>query len=534
MAGSTRWLRNALAPAVVAFFLFSTASAQETGVLRVTVVLTAGDGTTTPIPRVVLLVSDNPATREPWRIRTGAEGAAELKLAPGSYTVESDRPVMLGGMAYTWTQMIEVSAGRDNPLVLTAQNAEIETGSALAGTATSPTHADAAVIFSKWGSSVVELWTPTTHATGFVVHEKGLIATNLNAIGEATSVDVEFAPQGKPVQGRMKISGRVVATDRPNGVAIVWVDPAAVASLRPVPAACDGATAAPVEYEQRIVTIAAPMLAPRDVIQGTVGRVESRSFEVDWRLAPDSAGAPVFADDGTAIGLAIANDEPETSARPDRREASRVVPVSNVCGALAAAQKTIAGATPPAATPLRVESATASVETLRAPDPKAPRLQAPTISASSFDIALMTPTLVRAEPTITSPRTDFGYWTEYVAMAPPVLLVRVTPQFEESLWKTIARGAAQTQGVALPPLKSFGANFLRLRAFCDSTEVAPIHPFIIERRVSERATIREGLYVFEVTDFSSCGAVRMDIYSEKATKADTRSIDPKVFALLNK
>jgi len=106
----------------------------------------------------------------------------------------------------------------------------------------------------------------------------------------------------------------------------------------------------------------------------------------------------------------------------------------------------------------------------------------------------------------------------------------VTPQFEESLWKTIARGAAQTQGIPLPPMPSFNANFLRLRAFCDTTEVAPIHPFIIERRVSESAAIREGLYVFGLTDFNRCGAVRFDLYSEKsAAKPDSKSIDPKLF-----
>ena len=87
--------------------------------------------------------------------------------------------------------------------------------------------------------------------------------------------------------------------------------------------------------------------------------------------------------------------------------------------------------------------------------------------------------------------------------APQALFMRVSPQFEESFWKMLARGAAATQGVALPPLRSFSANFLRLRAYCDGAEVAPIHRFIIEMPIEGRKPIREGLYVFALTDFGA-------------------------------
>ena len=99
--------------------------AQDGGVLRIRVVLSDAAGAATPIPRVVLLVSDNPATAEPRRVRTSNDGTVELKLRPGSYTVESDQPVAFGGSAYTWTQMIDVSAGHEAVLDLNAKNADI-------------------------------------------------------------------------------------------------------------------------------------------------------------------------------------------------------------------------------------------------------------------------------------------------------------------------------------------------------------------------------------------------------------------------
>ena len=95
------------------------------------------------------------------------------------------------------------------------------------------------------------------------------------------------------------------------------------------------------------------------------------------------------------------------------------------------------------------------------------------------------------------PLMDFSNWSEYVDDFPPVLLVRVTPRLVEGFWTTVARGAARTQGVALPPIKHFKSGFSRMRAFCGDAEVTPIHPFKLEQRVSESEAIYEGLYAFD-------------------------------------
>ncbi len=150
-------------------------------------------------------------------------------------------------------------------------------------------------------------------------------------------------------------------------------------------------------------------------------------------------------------------------------------------------------------------------------DAKTPRLQAPLLSASEFDVSLLTPAMIDADQGSSSPRSFFGAWAPYVANAPQVLFMRVSPQFGESFWKMLARGAASTQGVVLPPLGSFNANFLRMRAFCGGVEVAPIHRFIIETRIEGRKPMREGLDVFALTDFGPhCPSVRVDMFSEKS------------------
>jgi hypothetical protein len=135
------------------------------------------------------------------------------------------------------------------------------------------------------------------------------------------------------------------------------------------------------------------------------------------------------------------------------------------------------------------------------------------------------------EASTVSMRTDFGMWSQYLRDVPPVLMVRISPQFEESVWKMIARGAAATQGMAIPPLRSFTSNFLRMRAYCGDAEVLPIHPFIVEHKVPERSSIREGLYVFDRAALGShCPSIRFEMFSEKSPqRPDAKVIDPKVF-----
>ena len=112
--------------------------------------------------------------------------------------------------------------------------------------------------------------------------------------------------------------------------------------------------------------------------------------------------------------------------------------------------------------------------------------------------------------------TDFSNWSEYVADFPPVLLVRVTPRLVEGFWTMVGRGAAQTQGMSLPAVKHFKSGFSRMRVFCGVTEVAPVHPFILEQRISDNDPIHEGLYVFDPATLTpQCGSVRITLYSEK-------------------
>jgi S1-C subfamily serine protease len=519
-------------------FSVSAASGQALSVLHIKIVVVDAERKATPVPRHVLLVSDNPASAPPRQIVTALDGTADVRLRPGNYTVESDRPVVFHGKAYQWTRDVDIVAGRDAVLELTADNADVEPA-----TSATPLEDDPSFLLPRWQDSVVALWTAGTHASGFLIDAKGLIATNQRAIGTATSVEVQLSTD-------VKVAASVLAADPVRDVAVLWIDPTVAASLRPVPLGCAQAAKPPVVDGQELYTIGAPLREQKGMTSGTVSSVELHAIVSDFRLAPGSAGGPVFTARGGVVGItSVADDKSES-----RRAASRVVRIDDACDVVAAAEKKMKGAAPPDGTRLPVEPVRPfPVNALKAAAERRAKPPSPyQMSSSDFDVALMTPVLIYgaqaqseqerererrrtprtpdAEPSVARLLTDFGNWSEYVADFPPVLLIRVTPKLVEGFWTTVARGAARTQGVSVPPIKHFKSGFSRMRVFCGDAEVTPIHPFKVEQRVSESDAIYEGLYVFDPGALGpQCGAVKLVLYSEKEPeKGDTRLVDPKV------
>ena len=525
--------RTLLAASLFAFIQPS-ASGQALSVLRVTVTLVDAEQRPTPVPRHALLISDNPATSPPRRIRTAQDGTVEVRLRPGLYTVESDQPIAFGGKAYQWTQMVEIVAGGDATLELTADNAEIVPVTA-APVATAvpaaPVENDPSFLLSRWQDSVIVLWTATARASAFVIDARGLVLTNQDVVGDATAVELQLTPS-------VKVAARVLAADPARDVAVLWVDATITAAIQPVSFECSTAGKSAIADGQELFTIGAPLRGPKTLTSGSVTGIGS-FVHADLRLSPGSSGGPVFTADGRIVGLTGMNEEEE-----GRRGDARVIRIENACEALASAQKKMQEGAAPSAAHLPVEPSkpfrrdVLETETGR----RVGRLNPYPMSASDFDVSFLTPVLAsashaRGRERATDSRSletglaaGFGNWSDYVADAPPVLLVRVTPKFAEGFWTTVGRVAASTQGVSLPPIKRFRPGFARMRAFCGDAEVTPIHPFKIEQRLSETTAVREGLYVFDPGAFGPhCKSVKLVLYSEKAPeRGDSRVVDPKV------
>src|SRR5262245_60075020 len=118
---------RALLAATLVIISSSAASAQVLSTLHITVTLTDATGKTTSVARHALLISDEPPSTEPRRIFTTLTGTADVSLRPGRYAVESDQPVTFEGKSYEWSQRVDIVAGRDATLKLTADNASVDT-----------------------------------------------------------------------------------------------------------------------------------------------------------------------------------------------------------------------------------------------------------------------------------------------------------------------------------------------------------------------------------------------------------------------
>ena len=506
-------MRRALALVTFVTILARVAFGQAVGVLHIKVTLIDAGRTSVPVPRHALLISDNPSTTIPRRVVTTQDGTADVRLRPGNYTVESDEPVTFDGKSYQWTQTLDVPAGRDVTLELNARNAEV--GAPVAPSASpgfAPTNDTyPSLILSQWKDSVVSVWTPRSRASGFLVDASGLVVTNERVIGTARAVEVQLTPS-------VKVAARVLVADRTRDVAVLWIDAATAAAVRPVPLSCANA-AKPASFEegQRLTAVGAPLHGEKDVALGKIVKVDVHASIANFRLEPGSVGGPVFNATGGAVGLSSLDD----------RDA-RIVSAADVCEGMKSAETAKQTGQPPVATRLPVEpQPPIPADALDAQvKSRAGSLNPYQMPSSEFDVAFLTPVVVKgAKP------TDFGDWSDYFADAPRVVVIRVAPKMAESLWMKFARGAAYTQGAALPPIKHFKPGFSRLQAFCGDVEVLPIHPFTLERRVSETDAVHEGLYVFDPEALGpKCTSVKLVLYSEKVPppKPDTQVVDRKI------
>lgn len=524
-------------PALLVLLLALLTPASQVVVLKIAVTVNDTDGRARPVPRHALLVSDNPVTAAPQRVVTNIDGIAEIRLSPGSYTIESDEPLIFDGKSYQWVQTLDVAAGRPASLTLDAANALTETAAPGAASPTMKAASAASNILSDWQGSVFTLWTPRHIGAGFLADARGFILTSQRLTGKATEVEVQVSPT-------LKLPGRVLVSDPQLNVTVVWVDPTRLAGAKPV--TLPAATSASTVSEGADVFALEPSLTDRATLaSGTVTRVTPHTVASNAHIDRDNAGVPLFSADGVVVALTT----PGEDASDYGDVSSRAVRIEDARAALTEAASKAANARPPAGT-LPVEPARSlDDEKLReAARARAGSLSAYLVPASDFDVALITPVLLygarhrgdrerspgpgnpmELQPALRA-LEEFGNWADYVADYPPVLLIRVTPKLSEAFWTTVARGAASTQGVQIPAIKRIKSGFARMRAFCGETEVTPIHPFRIEQHVDEKTTIEEGLYVFEPAALGpQCGTVKVMLYSEKEPdKPDTRTVDPKI------
>ena len=198
----------------------------------------------------------------------------------------------------TGRQTLDIVAGRDSALDLTLANAVADPIAPGTTNADTPLATDTSFLLRQWLDSVVEVWTPTAHASGFLVDATGLIATNQKVVGDATSVEVQLSRS-------IKVAGTVVEADRQRDIALVRINPTVMASITPVPLGCPRSSTPPVAREQEIFSLAAPLRQEKGWTPGTVSRVDAQAIASDLTLATGGTGGPVFTASGDLVGITL-------------------------------------------------------------------------------------------------------------------------------------------------------------------------------------------------------------------------------------
>jgi len=519
------------------FASWASLQAQEVRVLHITITVPDADGRDRPVPRHALLVSDNPPTGAPRRVVTSLEGTVDVRLRPGNYTIESDDPLIYQGRSYSWMQILDVPAGRDSTLALTAANAQVAESSSSATMAAG--QSSPSELLMTWQGNVVTLWSDTARGAGFVLDRRGLILTNAHVAGASETVEVQFS-------ATRKIAGRVLVADRAKHVAVILIDPSLVSALPPAKLGYkEGAPA--LAEQQDIFSIDASLPDQKTLVSGRVERINGAVFETDLHIDDRATGVPILTATGAIIGITSGEDR-------DQGDAVRIDLAATVIAAAEEKLEKLAAATAPKTTALPVEPKPPATDSWKDAAPKRIANLGPyQFSTSDFDVTLITPLLnhvLHTRPDYTTGAStpggkqdlsdidparrsleDFGNWKDYVDGIPPVLIVRATPKLKEKFWTTVGRMAASTQGMALPPFKKMQDSFASMRLYCGQSEITPIHPFRIERRLDNDNGLFEGLYVFDPASIGSpCKEpVKLVLFSEKSpAKGDERVIDPKM------
>src|SRR5262249_46711364 len=201
-----------------------------------------------------------------------------------------------------------------------------------------------------------------------------------------TSVEVQLTPA-------VKVAASVLVADSVRDVAILWISPTVIATVKPVPLGCQRVETRSVEKGQEIYAIGVPLSQPKDMASGTVSGVAPHGILADLLLARGTAGGPVFTADGGVVGItSVVVDENGESKRGE----ARVVRLNDVCDVVASAEKKMANAAPPSPAHLPVEPLWPyPMEALKdAAQRRAGSLSPYQISSSTFDVAFITPLMI--------------------------------------------------------------------------------------------------------------------------------------------
>jgi putative serine protease PepD len=162
---------------------------------------------------------------------------------------------------------------------------------------------DVAAIYAAASPSVVAVRTDSGSGTGFVVDANGTLVTNAHVVGDASSVQIQFADD-------RTATARVAGVDSSSDLAVLEVDTAQTGKLR----ALELADSSTVRTGQLAVAIGSPFGLPQTatagIVSGTGRHIEAPDgfqidsvIQTDAPINPGNSGGPLLDANGRVIGV---------------------------------------------------------------------------------------------------------------------------------------------------------------------------------------------------------------------------------------
>jgi S1-C subfamily serine protease len=537
-----------IALSLSALLLLSTAlsvwSQGELARLKVLAILFDKDLNQKPVPKLAFVLApfEGPVG-ETITGKTGFDGAAELRLAPGKYRLSTPEPVEFQGKKYSWEIDVTVSLP-ESTIELSNDNAK---STEVAAPAAGRKVDELTTLFQKYQNAVVTVWSEIGSGTGFCVDKAGLIITNQHVIGPSDLISVQF-------DAKRKVAATVLAFNPEKDVAVLWANPSAFPEMITAPIATSEKGKESVIEGERVFTIGSPLSQRKILTSGMASKIEARAIISDININHGNSGGPLFNSVGEVVGI--------TTFRESGPGVAGIVRIEEALPILEQARKKMGDGALPSPRYLPVEPTdTYPLDSLKETIGAEKFNRHPYLfSDAGFDIAMVTPVLkYRMEESVQlaaakekgkrtkkheaaiqntfEPLRDLRGWAEYAGEYKPVLLVQAEPQLRETFGSALGRGLAASGGKYGGPARlKYKTDFYRMRLLCGGKEIEPIHP-------GKAATVANAHNVFvNVTDATyvgiytypadalqpSCGEVVLELYSEKdPDKASKKVLDSK-------
>jgi len=507
------------------------------GSLVVRVVLVATDHTLKPIPRHAFrIVPDGGGA--PIDARTDFEGTFTQALAPGSYRLQSPRPVTFVGTDYTWDLPFTIEAGAQMHLDLSNDNATASAASPGQGSLEgSEGEGD---LYRRLSPGVFKVVADDGHGSGFLIAQEGLIVTNHHVIADATYIAVL-------VDSRSKHAAVVLAEDAARDIAILRVHPDVVADRPVLQLAPDAADAPAVAVGDKVLAIGSPLTTDTIMTMGLVSKVEADAIFSDVSINPGNSGGPLFDAKGRVVGINTFGLGGDTG-----QGISGIVRIQRAADAIASARARLDQSAPPDPRKLPVEDpyrfdpeALRDLAVARAPEPDKYHLEAGKLDLYIVTPVLLANTVVMAEREAAegrakrrkekqpdpqdNPGQQFYAWQKDTDNFRPVVRIVARPETKVKMGSALLGVLSYT----------FKTDFEKMELKRGGMVIEPIHPGRVKQvvNIEGAATMKDiayfGYYEYAPEAFEGTVPLTLTVWEQGLETPKVIALTPEMAAMIS-